>query len=134
MEAVRRMSDRYDLVVTRYCWPCIQLVVFKLTTIQWRHRPNVGSPSSRRFLIRLADRWIFYRHDDITYQSIAKAFGVELILHDEAYEKMKKLSKPNKALPDFSWDVESPAKTARLRMVQLPIDKSRDVSKQVLCE
>lgn len=72
------------------------------------------------------------RHDDITYQSIAKAFGLPLKLHEEAYERMKKLSKPNKLQPNFSWDVDSPAKTARLRMVELPIDESRDLSKQAL--
>ncbi|KAI0597480.1 molybdopterin binding domain-containing protein [Biscogniauxia sp. FL1348] len=88
IEAVRRMSDRYDFVVTR--------------------------------------------HDDITYQSIARAFGLRLKLHPEAYERMKKLSRPHKAQPDFSWDVESPAKTARLRMVELPVDESRDPARQVL--
>ncbi|TRX98676.1 hypothetical protein FHL15_000018 [Xylaria flabelliformis] len=88
IEAVQRMSNRYDLVVTR--------------------------------------------HDDITYQSIAKAFGLPLKLHTEAYERMKRLSKPNKSQPNFSWDVDSPAKTARLRMVELPIDESRDLNKQVL--
>lgn len=45
---------------------------------------------------------------------------------------MKKLSKPKKLEPGFSWDVESPAKTARLRMVRLPIDPSRDLAKQAL--
>ena len=45
---------------------------------------------------------------------------------------MKKLSKPRKTDPDFSWDVESPQKTARLRMVELPIDESRGMDKQVL--
>ncbi|KAI1267088.1 molybdopterin binding domain-containing protein [Xylariaceae sp. FL1019] len=71
-------------------------------------------------------------HDDITYQSIAKAFGLPLKLHDEAYERMKKLSKPHKSQPNFSWDVDSPAKTARLRMVELPVDENRDLAKQVL--
>lgn len=45
---------------------------------------------------------------------------------------MKNLSKPNKSQPNFSWDVDSPARTARLRMVELPIDESRDLSKQAL--
>ncbi|KAI0206398.1 molybdopterin binding domain-containing protein [Astrocystis sublimbata] len=94
VEAVQRMSNRYDFVVTS---------------------GGIGPT-----------------HDDITYQSIAKAFGLPLKLHAEAYERMKKLSKPNKLQPNFSWDVESPAKTARLRMVELPIDESLDLDKQVL--
>ncbi|KAK8106345.1 uncharacterized protein PG998_003191 [Apiospora kogelbergensis] len=88
MEAVKRMSDRYDFVVTS--------------------------------------------HDDITYQSIAKAFDLKLIIHEEAYKRMKKLTNPRKQEPNFSWDVESPQKTARLRMVRLPIDESRDLAKQAL--
>ncbi|KAI0431023.1 molybdopterin binding domain-containing protein [Xylaria sp. FL1042] len=94
IEAVKRMSNRYDFVVTS---------------------GGIGPT-----------------HDDITYQSIAKAFGLPLKLHAEAYERMKKLSKPNKLQPDFSWDVDSPAKTARLRMVELPIDESRDLKVQAL--
>jgi molybdopterin-biosynthesis enzyme MoeA-like protein len=76
----------------------------------------------------IADR---HSHDDITYESIAKAFGVPLVLHKEALEKMKKLSRARNQ-PGFSWDEDSPTLRARLRMVQLPIDESRDISKQVL--
>ncbi|KAK8051111.1 hypothetical protein PG993_002496 [Apiospora rasikravindrae] len=98
MEAVKRMSDRYDFVVTS---------------------GGIG-PTPQ------------CSHDDITYQSIAKAFGLKLVLHEDAYQRMKKLTKPRKDEPNFSWDVESPQKTARLRMVRLPIDESRDLSKQAL--
>ncbi|KAI1809083.1 molybdopterin binding domain-containing protein [Poronia punctata] len=94
IEAVRRMSARYDFVVTS---------------------GGIGPT-----------------HDDITYQSIAKAFGLPLELHAEAYEKMKKLSKAQKPGSDFSWDVDSPTRRARLRMVELPIDKSRNLDEQVL--
>ncbi|KAI9641752.1 hypothetical protein NHQ30_009608 [Ciborinia camelliae] len=75
-------------------------------------------------------------HDDITYQSIGKAFGLKLKLHQEAYEKMKRLSKPHPSQPNFNWDEDSPAKKAKLRMVELPLDESRDLSKQVIfpCE
>ncbi|KAI5926170.1 Molybdopterin binding protein [Camillea tinctor] len=98
IEAVRRMSDRYDFV---------------------------GDDG-------LNSGGIGPTHDDITYQSIARAFGLPLRLHPEAYARMKKLSRPHKTQPGFSWDVESPAKTARLRMVELPHDESRDAARQAL--
>ncbi|KEZ40495.1 hypothetical protein SAPIO_CDS8385 [Scedosporium apiospermum] len=88
IEAVRRMSDNYDFVVTR--------------------------------------------HDDITYQSIGKAFGLPLCLHQQAYERMRKISVPHPSQPNFNWEDDTPAKRARLRMVQLPIDEKRDVDKQVI--
>ncbi|KAL8831163.1 MAG: hypothetical protein Q9170_005423 [Blastenia crenularia] len=71
-------------------------------------------------------------HDDITYESIAKAFGLPLKLHDEALKRMKALSKPHPSQKNFSWDVPSPALDAKLRMVRLPIDESRDEKSQVL--
>jgi len=94
IEAVKRMSNNYDFVVTS---------------------GGIGPT-----------------HDDITYQSIAKAFGLKLKLHQEAYEKMKKLSKPNPHHPNFSWDEDSPTRKAKLRMVELPTDESRDINKQFL--
>jgi molybdopterin-biosynthesis enzyme MoeA-like protein len=45
---------------------------------------------------------------------------------------MKKLSKPHPSQPNFNWDVESPAKTARLRMVELPTDEARDLKSQAI--
>lgn len=45
---------------------------------------------------------------------------------------MKKFSKPHPGQPDFSWDVESPAKKAKLRMIELPTDESRDDKSQVI--
>lgn len=45
---------------------------------------------------------------------------------------MKKISKPHKSQPDFSWDKTSPALTAKLRMVELPIDETRSDEDQVL--
>jgi len=71
-------------------------------------------------------------HDDITYQSIAKAFRLQLKLHEAAYERMKRLSKPHKSQPDFSWDVPSAALTAKKRMVELPIDDSVADDEQVV--
>ena len=72
------------------------------------------------------------RHDDITYQSIAKAFSLPLVKHDGAFERMKRLSRPHPSQPNFSWDVPSPALEAKLRMVRLPIDKAIQDDKQVL--
>ncbi|RAL61132.1 hypothetical protein DID88_010471 [Monilinia fructigena] len=94
VEAVRRMSNNYDFVVTS---------------------GGIGPT-----------------HDDITYQSIGNAFGLKLKLHQEAYERMKRLSKPHPRQPNFNWDEDSPAKKAKLRMVELPLDESRDLSKQVI--
>jgi molybdopterin-biosynthesis enzyme MoeA-like protein len=45
---------------------------------------------------------------------------------------MKKLSKPHPSQPNFSWDIESPAKTAKLRMVELPTDETRDLASQAV--
>ena len=72
------------------------------------------------------------RHDDITYQSIAKAFGLQLKLHDAAFERMKRLSKPHKSQPNFDWNVESAALRAKKRMVELPIDESVADEEQVI--
>lgn len=72
------------------------------------------------------------RHDDITYQSIAKAFGLNLKLHETALQRMKALSQPHLSHPNFSYDVPSPGLEAKLRMIRLPIDESRDESSQVL--
>ncbi|KAF9873204.1 molybdenum cofactor synthesis domain-containing protein [Colletotrichum karsti] len=94
VEAVRRMSDRYDFVVTS---------------------GGIGPT-----------------HDDITYQSIAKAFDLPLVLNQDAFERMKRLSKPHPGQPDFDWNVDSPALQAKLRMVILPTDEKRDPSKQFL--
>lgn len=72
------------------------------------------------------------RHDDITYQSIAKAFDLPLVLNQDAFERMKKLSKPHPNQPNFDWNVDSPALQAKLRMVILPTDEKRDPAKQFL--
>jgi molybdopterin-biosynthesis enzyme MoeA-like protein len=68
-------------------------------------------------------------HDDITYQSIAKEFCLPLKLHMEAYEKMKSLSEPR---ANFSWDEDTPVRRAKLRMIELPTDETRDANLQFL--
>jgi molybdopterin-biosynthesis enzyme MoeA-like protein len=72
------------------------------------------------------------RHDDITYQSIAKAFNLPLKLHHEAFERMKRLSKPHKSQPNFDWNTPSQALTAKKRMVELPLDDSIPYEDQVI--
>ena len=78
-EAVRRMSSKYDFVVTS---------------------GGIGPT-----------------HDDLTYPSIAEAFGQKLTLHDETVERMKRLS-----VRKINWDVpkDDPELNARLRMARFP--------------
>ena len=45
---------------------------------------------------------------------------------------MKALSRPHPSQPNFSYDVPSPALEAKLRMIKLPTDESRDEDSQVL--
>lgn len=75
-------------------------------------------------------------HDDITYKSVAKAFGLPLVLHEEAYARMKKLYKPRRTGPRFSWDEDTPVRRATLRMVELPTDARLPLDGQALfpCE
>lgn len=87
--------------------------------------PSFSIPSKHKTLIHAS-------HDDITYKSIAKAFGLPLVLHQEAYTLMKKLSKPHPEQPNFNWDEDSAALRARLRMVELPTDASRPLEEQFL--
>ncbi|KAH9820900.1 molybdopterin binding domain-containing protein [Teratosphaeria destructans] len=70
-------------------------------------------------------------HDDITYQSIAKAFDLPLVLHEKGLEKMKALSRPHPSQQNFSWDEDTPARRAKLRMMQLPYDKDLPDEDQV---
>ncbi len=72
-------------------------------------------------------------HDDITYSSIAAAFNLPLVLHQPSFERMQRLAKPHASQPNFSWAEPSAALTAKKRMVELPIDESRQIEgKQVL--
>lgn len=45
---------------------------------------------------------------------------------------MKRLSRPHKSQPNFDWNVESPALTAKKRMVELPIDDAVPDEDQVI--
>ncbi|KAJ2893015.1 Molybdenum cofactor synthesis domain-containing protein [Zalerion maritima] len=69
---------------------------------------------------------------EIMEASIAKAFSLPLVLHEDAYARMRKLSKPHPGQPSFSWDEDTPQRTARLRMVRLPFDETRSAEDQVV--
>ncbi|KAF4456993.1 FAD synthetase-like protein [Fusarium austroafricanum] len=84
VEAVQRMSDRYDFVVTRQWW-----------------------------------NWTY-------------AFNLPLKLHQETFEKMKLMSTPHLNQPKFDWEIDSPARRAKLRMAELPTDESRDLKSQAI--
>ena len=71
-------------------------------------------------------------HDDITYASVAKAFGLKLRLHGETLSLMRALSGPHPSQKDFSWDAPSAALTAKLRMAELPYDEETPQNNQVL--
>ncbi|PGG98610.1 hypothetical protein AJ79_08814 [Helicocarpus griseus UAMH5409] len=163
IEAVRRMSERYDLVVTSggigpTALPTFSIIAcFNAYVAPALNRCLVTALATRRTYISQAlltfwgmgaecggiqiFREVFPRcppsailnsHDDITYQSIARAFGLKLKLHEEALARMRKLSKPQQAQRDFDWDTPSPALTARLRMVQIPTDDNIPLKDQAL--
>lgn len=71
-------------------------------------------------------------HDDITYASIATAFDLPLVLHDDTFARMKKLSRPHPSQPNFDWDTPSAALEAKKRMVILPYDKELSDEGQVV--
>ncbi|KAF1739226.1 uncharacterized protein CRV24_001158 [Beauveria bassiana] len=115
IDAVRRLSTTYDFVVTRQV----------LQEVAW--------PPGYPILIRKQWRYRTYpSHDDITYQAIAKAFDLPLKIHDEAFKRMKLLSKPHPSQPKFDWDEDSPDLRAKMRMVYLPTDESRPLTDQFL--
>lgn len=64
-------------------------------------------------------------HDDITYPSLAEAFGVKLELHQETKRRMEKKSKERGEV--FDWEAMTPTLKARLRMAELPTGEGCDV-------
>jgi molybdopterin-biosynthesis enzyme MoeA-like protein len=73
-----------------------------------------------------------HSHDDITYQSIAKAFRLPLTLHDESLQRMIRMHRQSFRQPNFDWTTPSDALTARKRMVELPLDQHRPLEDQVV--
>lgn len=137
IEAARRMSKNYDFVVTSGgigpTYGSLPASSRREKTHKHTHMhagiscggKDLHSPGKK------ADIY-FCRHDDITYTAIAKAFNLELKLHEGTVEKMKKYSRPHKSQPNFSWDTPSPALTAKYRMAQLPIDPAIPDDEQVI--
>ncbi|KAJ5147943.1 hypothetical protein N7526_001295 [Penicillium atrosanguineum] len=118
MEAVRRMSARYDFVVTSGGIGPTSVHPFQ-------------PPSTHSYILQ-STILTQPSHDDITYQSIAKAFNLKLQLHQPAFARMKKLSKPHPMQPNFNWDTPSPGLTAKLRMVELPYDPTIPAADQAI--
>lgn len=71
-------------------------------------------------------------HDDITYSSIAAAFDLPLVVHEKTLERMKRLSRPHPSQQSFSWDEDTPAREAKMRMVRLPYDAGLSDEEQVV--
>jgi len=71
-------------------------------------------------------------HDDITYASIAAAFNLPLVVHEKTLERMKRLSRPHPSQKAFSWDEDTPAREAKMRMVRLPYDAGLGDEEQVV--
>lgn len=96
IEAVRRLSHNYDIVVTS---------------------GGIGPT-----------------HDDITYESIAKAFHLPLVLHGEAYSLMKKKTAEHRdpVRAAFNFDVPSKELDGKKKMILLPHDSSRPVEDQAI--
>lgn len=63
-------------------------------------------------------------HDDITYPSIAAAFGLPIARHAETAVRMRRFSKLKPGVAPFDWDTPSPTLTARMRMAELPVGPS----------
>ena len=75
---------------------------------------------SQRYDFVITSGGIGPTHDDITYQSIARAFDLPLVAHAGALEKMKRLSKPHPGQVNFSWEEDSAARRAKMRVSPYP--------------
>lgn len=98
-----------------------------LNTVDYFDHVNVWQYMSCNLEKSIISNMSLYRHDDITYPSLAKAFNAPLEFHEETWAKMRKFSKPKPDAPPFDWDKETPQRTARMRMAQLPAGSNCDV-------
>ena len=113
-----KITDTNSPFFSRYCFQH-GLILSRIETIQ-DSPADISSTVSRlssSYDFVVTSGGIGPTHDDVTYPSIAAAFGLKLELHRDTVARMKSLPYRGTA---FDWDTPSAQLDARLRMALLP--------------